>query len=92
MKTVRIQFELPEDKVKVLDAIMEDSGIKTRVDLFNNAMTLLKWAIKQRKEGRVIASIDYGDNTLRELIMPLLEDIEEASGRERELVASGPIR
>lgn len=77
MKTVRIQYEIPEDRLEALDALMEEAGMKTRTELFNNATTLLRWAIRQRREGRRIASIDYDDKSFRELEMPIFENIVE---------------
>ena len=77
MKTVRIQYEIPEDRLESLDALMEEAGMKTRTELFNNAMTLRRWAIRQRKEGRAVASIDYDDKSFRELEMPIFEHVEE---------------
>ena len=76
-KTVRIQFEIPEDRLESLDALMEEAGIKTRTELFNNAMTLLKWTIRQRREGRKIASVNYEENSFIELEMPIFEYVEE---------------
>lgn len=85
MKTVRIQFEIPEERLESLDALMEEAGIKTRTELFNNAMTLLnnamtllRWAIRQRREGRAIASIDFDTERFRELEMPIFENIKVA--------------
>ena len=77
MKTVRIQYEIPEDRLEALDALMKEAGMKTRTELFNNAMTLLKWAIKQRKEGRAITSLDYRDRSFIELEMPIFQNIED---------------
>ena len=55
---------------------MEEAGIKTRTELFNNAMTLLRWAIRQRREGRAVASIDFDTERFRELEMPIFENIQ----------------
>ncbi len=89
MKTTRLQFEIPEDRLEALDAIMREAGVKTRTELFNNAMTLLKWAVRQRKDGRVVASVDYDDKSFRELVMPILEDIgDSTSHREEAATAS----
>ena len=78
MKTVRIQFEIPEERLESLDALMEEAGIKTRTELFNNGMTLLRWAIRQRREGRAIASIDFDSERFREMEMPIFENIKAA--------------
>ncbi len=76
MKTVRLQFEIPEDRLQSLDELMEEAGIRTRTELFNNAMTLLRWAIRQKKEGRSVASIDFDGKTFRELEMPIFENVK----------------
>jgi hypothetical protein len=75
---VRIQFELPEDKVSELKKLMEESGIKTRKDLLNNALMLLEWAISERRAGRTIVSVDEKKNRYKEVLMPILSSIARA--------------
>jgi hypothetical protein len=72
---VRIQFELPEEKVSELKKLMEESGIKTRKDLLNNALMLLEWAISERRAGRTIVSVDEKKNRFKEVLMPILSSI-----------------
>lgn len=69
---VRIQFELPEEKVKELEQLMKAARITTRKDLFNNALTLFEWAIQERQSGRSIASVDEDNKKYKELVMPAL--------------------
>lgn len=76
IKTVRLQFEIPEDRLQSLDELMEEAGIKTRTELFNNAMTLLRWAVRHRKEGHSIASINHEDKSITELEMPIFQNVE----------------
>ncbi|MCI0487941.1 MAG: hypothetical protein L0229_15220 [Blastocatellia bacterium] len=73
--TVRIQFELPEEKVRELERLMQETGIGTRKDFFNNALTLLEWAIHERKAGHVIASLDEKNKQYKELVMPILSAV-----------------
>jgi hypothetical protein len=75
IENARVQFELPENKIKELETLMEEAGIRTKKDLFNNALSLLEWAIKERREGRIIASIDEKNHKYKEVIMPLLSTI-----------------
>ena len=75
-KLARIQLELPQDKVDRLEKLMRESGIKTKKELLNNALTFLEWAVNERKEGRIIASVDEREKKLKELIMPLFASIE----------------
>ena len=71
---VRIQLDLPDDQVAELDKLMAETRLTTRKDLFNNALTLFLWAVKAKKAGRIIASVDE-DHRIRELVMPSIENI-----------------
>ena len=72
---VRIQFDLPKGRVEQLDQMARLAGITTRKELFNNALTLLEWAIRQRAEGKKIFVADSDGHPVRELSMPILENI-----------------
>jgi hypothetical protein len=74
----RIQFDLPDTKIEELDKLMREGGIKTRRELFNNALSLLEWAIKQREDMRIIAAIDEESGSYRELSMPILDSVKPA--------------
>lgn len=74
---IRIQFDLPEERIEDLDRLMEKGDIATRRELFNNALTLLEWAMHQRELGRIIASIDEESNNYRELHMPPLDNVRK---------------
>lgn len=75
----RIQFELSDDRVKELEGLMEEVGIVTRKDFFNNALTLFEWAIKEKKAGRTLASIDEVNQRYRELVMPSLASVASSA-------------
>ena len=72
----RFQFELTDEKDKELEALMAEVGMRTKKEVFNNALTLLEWAVKERKAGRVIASVDDQAKMYEEILMPIL--VEEA--------------
>jgi hypothetical protein len=55
------RFELAE-----LDRLTEETRLSTRKDLFDNALTLFMWAVKAKRAGRIIASVDERQN-IREL-------------------------
>jgi metal-responsive CopG/Arc/MetJ family transcriptional regulator len=76
---VRIQLDLPEDQVKELDELMKETNIVTRKDLFNNALTLFQWAVKAKRAGRIVASLDEGTGNAKELVMPALESVRMPS-------------
>src|ERR1700684_169354 len=66
MKLVRIQLELPEDKAEEIEGLMKEIGVQTKKELFNGALTLLKWAVRETKRGNSIASVDEAHGKYRE--------------------------
>ena len=72
-KLIRLQFEMPEEKLKELDQLVAATGASTRKEYVNHALTLFKWAVKEIREGKTIASIDE-DESVTELVMPLLQN------------------
>ena len=77
----RLQFELTRDKLDEIERLRIDGGFDTRKDLLNNAMTLMKWALKHAEEGHAIAAIDGGKYF--ELQMPFLTHAAEKRAKAR---------
>lgn len=80
--TARVQIVLPAERVRMLDQIAAEAGLATRKDLFNNALTLLNWAVREVKRGRVIASVDESTQRFTELHMPILDAFNASSERD----------
>lgn len=78
---VRIQLDLPDEQVRELEQLMADTGISTKKDLFNNALTLFQWAVAEKRAGRSIASVDEAEKKYKELIMPPLERARAGNSR-----------
>ncbi len=70
---MRIQLDFDDQGVATLNRLKFLTGLKTHKDLFNNALTLLHWAIEQLAQGRLVASVDEGHENYRELQMPALQ-------------------
>ncbi len=70
---VRLQVEIPKEQYAELQRLMQETGTRTIKDLTNNAFTLLKWAIKKRREGASIVAMNEKQKTFVELGMPILE-------------------
>lgn len=87
-KVIRFQFEIDQDHMNELESLMKLGGLKTKKELLNNALTLLKWAVKQTGRGSTIAAIDERDGSYKELSMPLLDAIA-ANGNLTALHAAG---
>ena len=77
---MRIQIEIEDSGAAVFDEIRQASGLVTYKDIFNHAIALFEWALRQRAGGRVSASLDEQTKQYKEMTMPALE---EASRRAR---------
>jgi hypothetical protein len=75
MATVRLQIDLDEGQMRDLEQMMAEGRVRTKKDLFNAALTLLRWAMKERKAGKVIASVDEKRDSYKELEMPVLSEV-----------------
>jgi hypothetical protein len=74
---VRIELSVSPEKLADIEQLMRDCGLKKKTDLVNNALTLLKWAVKAVKDGRTIASVDERNHKYRDLEMPVLAHARE---------------
>lgn len=71
----RVQLDLSTERVDQLDRLVGEAGFSTRKDLFNNALALLQWAVKEARRGRAIASVDEANDRFTELNMPFLSEL-----------------
>lgn len=80
-KLIRTQFEISQEKLRDLEALMADTKTATKKDLINSALTLLEWAVQERRRGRIIASMDEETGKYKELVMaPLMAAARQNSG------------
>lgn len=87
---MRIQLELPEENVNELRALMAEADIRTYKELFSNALSLLHWAVKEVKNGRIIASMDEGAMKYKELVIPALQTVAKpAAAPKHDAYAAG---
>ncbi len=75
MATERLNIEFNGEKMREIESLMQEARVSTKKEFVNAALTLLKWAIKERKAGRVIASIDEKKDSYKELEMPILSEV-----------------
>lgn len=74
-KLVRFQVAITEQQYDELAGLMAAGGLNTNRDLFNNAITLLKWAAREKARGSAIVSINEGEGSVKELELPFLEAV-----------------
>jgi hypothetical protein len=53
-----IVIEVSDSEMKHLENQMDEAAIATHTDLFREGVKLFQWAVRERKAGRVIASVD----------------------------------
>lgn len=70
---MRIQFEVEPEKAEEIEKLKEALGARTRTDLFNYALTLLKWATKEQEKGRIITSMDEEKGTYKQIEIPIVK-------------------
>lgn len=86
MATQKIQLNFDDRGQQLVRKLMSWTGSTTYKDIFNNALTLLDWALDQRAHGLIVASMDEGNETYKELVMPALQNAA-AIGKQREYSA-----
>ncbi len=84
---VRIQLEVPEEQLQEIERLMTQLKLRTKKDLFNNALTLLRWAAEERRCGRAVGSIDSAQGVIKELVMPALQNVSVSSPSARAVEA-----
>jgi hypothetical protein len=71
----KIVFEVSDELNSRLEKLMKEGQVATKKDLMNNALTMLEWAVKQRKEGLLIGKLDAKSDKFGELEMPILSNV-----------------
>jgi hypothetical protein len=56
-----------------MDGLKKDTGIDKASQLTSDALTLLKWAVGEVKNGRVLISTDEKGGDAKKIVMPTLE-------------------
>lgn len=73
--TVRLQVEMDKEHMEEFEELLKLGGLRTKRDLLNNALTLLKWAAREKAKGNSICSVGSDGQLQKELELPLLEAI-----------------
>ena len=82
----RINFDLSKERVDELTALAEKTGATTRVQLFNQALTLLEWFVQEREAGRAVGSVDKDTERFSEILLPGMPPIDNEGDEFRRLM------
>lgn len=77
MNLKRYQIDMSEPGISRIEELKEFMGSQTDKDVFDEALTLLDWAVAQVQSGRRIVSID-NKKQHRELDMTCLNNVQES--------------
>jgi hypothetical protein len=66
-----------------MSQLISGLGLRRAVDVVREALTLLNWALEERKRGRVILSADVDGGNVSRLAMPILEAVRPSNDTER---------
>lgn len=84
----RFQVEIMREELEEMERLRELGGLSSKKELLNNALTLLKWAVRQKEQGFSIASVYENGEVRRELEMPYLESVGLKSQRPLKIMQS----
>ena len=73
--TVRLQLDLNSELVQEIDQAMVDMRMTKKEEYINLSMTLLLWAVEQKRQGRQIAGMDELNKKYRTFSTPMLDRI-----------------
>lgn len=75
MKTAKFQADLTSTDEVTLNTLMQELEVRSKADFLAKALALMNWAVKERKRGNKIVSIDGQGAIFRELVTPELERV-----------------
>lgn len=75
MKTVKFQADLASADDTVLNTLMTVLEVRSKADFLSKALALMNWAVKEKRRGRRIVTIDEQGEVIRELVTPELERV-----------------
>jgi hypothetical protein len=86
---VRIQFDVRRAQLSIIDQLVEECGLSSKKELFNNSMALMKWAVQETKKGRRIASYGVENDDIEMVALPALDFMEKPQPNKIRPVQSG---
>lgn len=76
-KMKRLQIDISDAHIVAIDEMMSWSGCTSYREFISCALTLLEWGMEQRRQGRILASVDEKKDSYKEIVMPILCDVKK---------------
>jgi hypothetical protein len=67
---VILKFEFPEERIKELEWLRIYLNLEDMEMLFNNALSIFVWCVKEGQKGNNIAAVNEANQTYRVLSIP----------------------
>ncbi len=71
---MRFQVDLNEKDRAILASLRQDFGMRSNTELFSQLLAMASWAVRQRRQGRKVASLE-NEKAVCEFVSPLLERV-----------------
>ena len=73
----RVQIEMEAEKNREIEDLMDLCDVRTKKELFDNAISFLSWGIRAVAKGRTIASVEEDDPSKppRVVHMPIFDAV-----------------
>lgn len=72
---MHVKLDIADNAAKEIETLKKECGFETDKDFIDGAITLLKWAVKQARDGNAVASVDEREANYVELQMDFLEHV-----------------
>jgi len=76
-ETRRFNCDVAAEDFEQLEALMTDLGLRSKRQLFEEAVGLLRWAVNERKAGQLVGSMNDRRMHFRELTTPALQRVRK---------------
>jgi hypothetical protein len=77
----RLNFDVPEARYIELKQLTDDLDVDMKT-LFNNALTIFEWCVRETKAGNEIAAVNEAKQVYRVLVTPLLLKQYQSTGQD----------
>ena len=71
----RFQADLSPRDAQILDLLKADLDIRSNAELLSEAVAIVRWLVRERRSGRMVASFTRDDRPLHQLVSSVLERV-----------------
>jgi hypothetical protein len=78
--TAKLTITLTREHIHDIEELMRVTGLTTKAELINNALTLFDWAVRKKQLGQKITAVDEVKEENTEVVMQALENVLSTTG------------